>query len=186
MVPLVSLWMPIILSAGTVFLASSITHMVLRYHQNDFSKLPQEDQIMDALRPFNVPPGEYMAPYCATPAEMKSPAFLEKLKRGPVFAMTVFPAGQWSMTPRLVQWFIFSVVVSLFAAYVAGRTLGPGTAYIAVFRIAGTVAFVAYALAKVPDSIWYNRKWSTTFKGAFDGLVYGLLTGGTFGWLWPN
>lgn len=186
MVPLMSLWMPILVSAVIVFLASSVIHMVLRYHQSDFAKLPQQDQIMDALRPFNVPLGEYMAPYCATPAEMKSPAFLEKLKRGPVFAMTVFPTGQWSMGPRLAQWFVFSIVASIFVAYVAGRALGPGTEYIAVFRIAGTVAFMGYTLAAVPASIWYNRKWSTTFKSAFDGLIYGLLTGGTFGWLWPD
>lgn len=183
MVPLMSLWMPILVSAVIVFLASSIIHMVLRYHQNDFTKLPQQDQIMDALRPFNVPPGEYMAPHTT---DMKSPDFVEKLKRGPVFSMTVFPTGQWSMGPRLAQWFVFTVVASIFAAYVAGRTLAPGTEYIAVFRIAGTVAFASYSLGVVPTSIWYNRKWSTTFKTLFDGLLYGLLTGGTFGWLWPN
>ena len=186
MVPLMSLWMPILVSAVLVFLASSLVHMVLRYHQRDFSKLPQEDQILDALRPFNVPPGEYMAPYSATPAEMKSPAYLEKFKRGPVFLMTVFPTGQWSMGPQLAQWFVFIVVVSIFAAYVAGRTLAPATPYITVFRIAGTVTFASYALGAVPTSIWYKRKWSTTFKTLFDGLLYGLLTGGAFGWLWPN
>jgi hypothetical protein len=186
MVPLMSLWMPILVSAVLVFLASSLVHMVLRYHQSDFAKLPQEDQILDALRPFNVPPGEYMAPYCATPAEMKSPAFLEKIKRGPIFSMTVFPTGQWGMGPQLAQWFVFIVVVSIFVGYVAGRTLAPGTEYIAVFRIAETVAFASYALGAVPTSIWYKRKWSTTFKTLFDGLLYGLLTGGAFGWLWPN
>ena len=186
MVPLMSLWMPILVSAVLVFLASSLVHMVLRYHQSDFAKLPQEDQILDALRPFNVPPGEYMAPYCATPAEMKSPAFLEKIKRGPIFSMTVFPTGQWGMGAQLAQWFVFIVVVSIFAAYVAGRTLALGTEYITVFRIAGTVAFASYALGAVPTSIWYKRKWSTTFKTLFDGLLYGLLTGGAFGWLWPN
>jgi hypothetical protein len=35
-------------------------------------------------------------------------------------------------------------------------------------------------------SIWAWRRWSTTLKGVFDGLVYALLTAGVFGWLWPR
>ncbi len=185
MVPLTSLWIPILVSAVIVFLASSIIHMALGYHSNDFARLPQQDQVMDALRPFNIPPGDYMAPHAATAAERKAPEFVERLNRGPVFAMTAFAPGAWRMGGRLVQWFLFSVLVSIFAAYVAGRTLAPGTQYMAVMRIAGTVAFAGYALANLPPSIWYDRKWSTTFKNVFDGLIYGLLTGGTFGWLWP-
>jgi len=34
-------------------------------------------------------------------------------------------------------------------------------------------------------SIWYRRSWSTTLKATLDGVIYGLLTGGAFGWLWP-
>lgn len=186
MVPLMSLWMPILVSAVIVFLASSIIHMMLKYHQNDYARLPQEGPILDALRPFNMPPGEYIAPRPASMAESKSPEYVEKLKRGPVIAMTVFPNEAWSMGPRLMQWFLFGVLVSVFAAYVAGRTLAPGAEYLTVFRIAGTVAFAGYSLAYLPMSIWYSRKWSTTLKNVFDGLIYGLLTGGTFGWLWPN
>lgn len=185
MVPLSSLWIPILLSAVIVFLASSIVHMVLPYHRTDFDKLPQQDAVMDALRPFNPPPGEYMVPKPESMADMKNPEFKQKMERGPVFVMTVFRPGNWSMGGRLVQWFVFSVVVSLFAAYIASRTLSPGTVYLQVMRIVGTVAFAGYALGQVPDSIWYNKKWSTTFKNVFDSLIYGLLTGGTFGWLWP-
>jgi len=185
MVPLSSLWMPILLSAVLVFIVSSIIHMVLGYHRNDYEQLPQQDQIMDALRPFSIPPGNYVAPRAPTMAEMRSPEFIEKMKRGPVFSMIVHPAGEWAMGRRLAQWFIFSVVVSLFAAYVASRTLPPGTDYMQVMRIVGTVAFIGYALGQIPDSIWYNKKWSTTLKSAVDALVYGLVTGGAFGWLWP-
>ena len=185
MVPLTSLLLPILLSAVIVFVASSVIHMVLGYHSTDFSRLPQQNQVMDALRPLNIPPGEYFAPHSANAAERKSPEFTELTKRGPVFALTVFPAGAWQMGGRLVQWFLYSVAVSLFTAYLAGRTLPPGTDYLQVMRVAGTVAFAGYALAHIPPSIWYSRKWSTTFRNVFDGLIYGLLTGGTFGWLWP-
>ena len=187
MVSLTSLWMPILLSAVFVFIASSIIHMVIRYHQSDFSKLPQEDQILDALRPFNIPPGDYMAPYVNSSAEMKSPAYQEKVRRGPVIGLTVFRSGAFEqMGARLVQWFLFAVLVSVFAAYIAGRTLPPGTDYLPVFRISGTVAFAGYALAHLPASIWYDRNWGTTLRNMLDGLIYGLLTGGTFGWLWPS
>jgi hypothetical protein len=186
MVPLTSLWLPILLSAVIVFVASSVIHMVLGYHNTDFSRLPQQDQVLDALRPFSIPPGDYIAPHAATAAERKAPEFAERITRGPVFALTMFAPGAFqNMGGRLVQWFLFSVLVSVFAAYVAGRTLPPGTDYLQVMRIAGTVAFAGYALAHLPPSIWYDRKWNTTLKNVFDGLVYGLLTGGTFGWLWP-
>ena len=185
MVPLTSLLMPILLSAVIVFVASSIVHMVLPYHRTDYAPLPQQDQVMAALQPFNIAPDEYMVPRPANMAEMKTPEFKAKMERGPVFMMTVFKPGEWGMGSRMVQWFVFSAVVSLFAGYIAGRTLPPGTDYLQVMRIAGTVAFASYALGAVPQTIWYNHKWSTTFKNLFDGLIYGLLTGGTFGWLWP-
>ncbi|MGH7710721.1 MAG: hypothetical protein ACREOG_05525, partial [Gemmatimonadaceae bacterium] len=91
MVPLTSLWIPILLSAVIVFVASSIIHMVLKYHRNDFATLPQEDQVLAALRPFNLPPGDYVAPRPANMAESNKPEFIEKLKRGPVVALTVHP-----------------------------------------------------------------------------------------------
>jgi hypothetical protein len=28
--------------------------------------------------------------------------------------------------------------------------------------------------------------WSIVLKESFDGLIYSLLTAGTFGWLWPR
>jgi hypothetical protein len=185
MVSLMSLWLPILLSAVFVFIASSLIHMVLGYHKNDYEQLPQQDQIMEAVRPFNIAPGDYVVPRAATMADMKTPEFMEKMKRGPVFSMTVHPPGQWAMGGRLAQWFVFSIVVSLFAGYIASRTLPAGTEYLQVMRIVGTVAFAGYALGHIPESVWYNKKWSTTFKNMFDGLIYGFVTGGTFGWLWP-
>ncbi|HSJ63364.1 MAG TPA: hypothetical protein VK922_05580 [Gemmatimonadaceae bacterium] len=185
MVPLVSLWIPILVSAVLVFLVSSVIHMVLGYHRTDLVGVPAEDAVMDALRPFDLPPGDYMVPHGGSMAAMKDPVFVEKLKRGPVAMMTVYPSGSFTMGGSLAQWFAFSVLVSLFAAYVAGRALGPGAAYLDVFRFAGTVAFAGYALAQFQDSIWYKRKWSTTLKNVFDGLIYALVTAGVFGWLWP-
>ncbi len=81
---------------------------------------------------------------------------------------------------------MYILVVNTFAAYIAGRALGPGVDYLAVFRFVGAAAFLGYSLALAQSSIWAARAWTTTATSMFDGLVYGLLTAGTFGWLWPR
>jgi hypothetical protein len=186
MVPVMSLVIPIVLSAVLVFVASSIIHMVLRYHRRDYKRLPKEDEVQDTLRRFNIPPGDYILPCPGSANAMKDPAFIEKYKKGPVVFMTVIPGGPPAMGKQLALWFLYAVVVGIFAAYVAGRALGPGAPYLEVFRFAGCTAFTAYSLALFQNSIWYRRNWGTTLRSAFDGLVYGLLTGGAFGWLWPR
>ena len=186
MVPVLSLWVPILVSAAFVFVASSVIHMMLGYHAGDYAKLPKEDEVMNALRPFAIAPGDYMVPRAGSMAAMKDPAFIEKLKQGPVATMTVLPSGAGAMGTQLLQWFVYCAVVSLFAAYLTGRALGPGSSYRMVFRFAGTTAFVGYALAQWQNSIWYKKSWATTMRNTFDGLIYGLLTAGTFGWLWPR
>jgi hypothetical protein len=186
MVPLSSLWLPVLLSAVFVFLASFVAHMVLPHHHADYGKVPSENDVMDALRKFSIPPGDYMIPCGGGPEAMKSPEFAEKLKKGPVVVATFIPPGPPTMTSNLIQWFVYCVVVSIFAGYVAGRAVGPGTAYLSVFRFAGTTSFAAYALGMWQNSIWYKRAWSTTIKTNVDGLVYACLTAGTFGWLWPR
>ena len=186
MVPITSLWLPILVSAVMVFVASSIIHMVLPYHRNDLRKLAKEDEVLDALRRFNLPPGDYAVPHPGSPEDMKKPEFVEKRTKGPVVFMTVAPAGPPSMRTSLLLWFLSCAVVSVFAAYLTGRALGSGADYLAVFRFAGTSAFMGYSLALLQNSIWYRRNWGATLKSMFDGLVYGLLTAGTFGWLWPR
>ena len=152
------------------------------WHRGECPALPDQDLVQDALRPFNLRPGEYMLPRAKDMKSMQAPEFVEKLNRGPVAIVTVLQNGPISMSRSLVQWFVYSVVVSVFAAYVAGAaTLAADAPYLAVFRVAGTVAFLAYAVGLWQQSIWYSRPWSTTMKHTLDGLIYGLLTGGVFG-----
>lgn len=185
MTPLLALWLPILLAAVIVFVASSVIHMMLPWHKSDYPKMPNEDRVRDALRPFAIPPGDYMVPRPESRQEMTSPAFAEKVKQGPNLVVTVLPSGPFSMGKNLTQWFLYAVVVGVFAAYVAGRALPPGAEYLRVFRFAGVTAFVGYTLALWQMSIWYRRSWTTTIKATVDGLIYALLTAGTFGWLWP-
>jgi len=185
-IPILSLWLPIVLAAVLGFVASSVIHMFLGYHKTDFRKLPVEDQVQDALAPFSIPPGDYVLPYAEDTEEMKSEEYKSKVERGPVAFITVVDGRSFfNMGPQFVQWFLYLVVVGVVVAYVAGRTLPAGADYLSVFRLTGTVAFAAYALALPQRAIWYKMSWSSTAKSIFDGLVYALLTAGTFGWLWP-
>ncbi|HSR70371.1 MAG TPA: hypothetical protein VLU25_20745 [Acidobacteriota bacterium] len=185
MVPLMSLWMPILLAAILVFVMSSIVHMVLGYHKTDFKPVPKEAEAMGALGQLEIPPGDYMMPHAKDMKELQSEAFVKKYSKGPVVIMTVVPPGPPSMGKQLVQWFIYCIVVGIFVAYLTGRALGPGAEYLSVFQIAGCSAFMAYALGMPQDAIWLSRSWTSTFKSMFDGLLYGLVTAGAFGWLWP-
>jgi len=186
MVSLLSLWLPILVSAVIVFLASSVIHMAPLWHKNDFPKTPREAELLAALRPLAIPPGDYFIPRASGMQEMRSPEFKEKMKQGPVAVITVMPNGPIAMNRSLAQWFVFLIVVGVFAAYIASRTLPAGTYYMRVFQIVGATAFIAYSLALCELSIWYRRSWSLTLKGWLDGLIYALLTAGTFGWLWPR
>ncbi len=185
MISLFALWMPILLAAVAAFLISFVTHMVLKYHNSNFDKVPDEDGVMDALRPFNIPAGDYMFPGCVDQKTRETDEYKARLAKGPVAIMTVYPNGEFAMGKTLVQWFIYCVLVSVFVAYVTRMTLEPGTEYLTVSRVASVVAFMGYGLALMQNSIWFNRKWSTTLKSLFDSLLYALFTGGIFGWLWP-
>ena len=186
MTGLLALWLPIVLSAVLVFLVSSLIHMATPWHKSDYAKLPREDEAMAALQPLALPPGDYMVPRPAGMKDYRSPGFMEKLARGPVMVATVLPNGPSSMGKSLLGWFVYLVVVGIFAAYIAGRALPPGAPYRSVFRFAGATAFVGYSLALWQMSIWYRRSWGTTFRATVDGLIYALLTAGMFGWLWPR
>lgn len=185
MVSLSSLWLPILLSGVAVFIVSSIVHMALPYHRSDFAKLPNEDQILGSLAPHNIPVGDYMFPMPASMSAMKDPAFVEKHKRGPVGIVTILPSGQMGMTKQLVLWFVYSLVVSLFAAYITSHALPVGARSAEVFRYVGTLGFLGYGMASAHESIWFGRKWSTTIKNLFDAFVYGAATALVFIWLWP-
>jgi len=185
MVGFSALWLPIVLSAVIVFIASAVIHMALRYHWSDYSALPGEDNLMEAMRKEGVSPGNYHMPHAGSMAKLRSPEVVEKFTKGPVGFVTIIPSGPPAMGKQLVQWFVFVLVIGVVVAYLTGRTLGPGADYLHVFRVAGTVAFLGFAGAEPVNSIWKGQNWSTSLKNLFDGLVYALLTGGVFGWLWP-
>jgi len=186
MIGLSELWLPILLSAVLVFIASSIIHMLSPWHKSDYAKMPNEDAAMDALRPLAIPPGDYMVPRPAGPGDMRSAAFADKIAKGPVFIVTVLPNRMMSMGRNLGLWFVYLIVVATFAAYIAGRALLPGADPWRVAQFAGATAFSGYALGLWQMSIWYRRAWSTTIKATVDALIYAALTALVLAWLWPR
>lgn len=181
---LTTLWLPILLSAVFVFIVSSIIHMFLGYHASDHAKLPEEDRTMDALRPLNIPPGHYAMPKPGSMQELRTEEFRAKMQKGPVMFLNV-RRSDMGMTKNLILWFIYSLVVGIFAAYLGSHAVGADGDYLDVFRFIGTAAFMGYSLALFQDAIWESKSWSATWKSVFDGLIYALVTAGTFGWLWP-
>jgi hypothetical protein len=186
MVSIPELWLPILVATVLVFVASNIVWMLLPHHKSDATRLPDEAAAIEVLGKQGLKPGLYRFPWANSMAEMKDPAFVEKLKKGPVAMLTVLPSGPFDMGRSLGLWTAYLVVMGIFVAYVTGRVFAPGASYLEVFRLAGTVAFLGYSGAQLPSAIWWGKPIGVAFKEILDGLLYGLLTAGAFGWLWPR
>ena len=185
--PLGSLWLPVVVSAVAVFVVSSILHMALKYHRADHKQLPDEEGVRDALRKSGAAPGMYMTPYCKDQKEMNEPAFKEKFVKGPIAIIAMMPNGQVNMGKYLGLWFGLALFVSFVAGYVARVALQPGAGDATrAFRITGTVAFAAYGLGQISDSIWKAQPWSNTTRHLIDAIVYAVVTGAIFCTLWPK
>ena len=184
---LANLWLPILLSGVAVFLVSSVIHMVLPVHRNDYDAMPGEDAVRASMREHGMTPGNYSFPHCRSMKDLADPAMQEKWKEGPVGFMTVLPSGMPAMGKALGQWFVFTLFVGAFVAYATWLAVGAtGADPRHVFRIASTIAVLGYGVGSFLDSIWKGVKWSTSIKFFVDGLLYGLATGGVFMWLWPE
>jgi len=158
--------------------------MVLKYHKADYKRLPDEDAVRDSLRKAAPSPGFYFTPFCQM-NEMNDPAVKEKYEKGPVAMLTVMPNGLPMLPKHLALWFGYSVLVSFVSAYVARITLHAGDDGFLAMRVTGTVAFAAYAVGRITDSIWRGQPWSNTFRELLDGTIYAVLTGLVFLLLWP-
>ncbi len=183
---LTELWLPILLSGVFVFIVSSVIHMALPWHKGDWGKMDGEAEALAVMREHGVKPGQYMFPCPASMKDASSDEMQAGYKEGPVGFMTVIPNGMPSMGKNLALWFLYSILISVFAGYLAWVAHGATDNYLTVFRFTGTVAVLAYGVSYIPDSLWKGLPWSITSKFIIDGVVYGLVTAGTFAWLWPH
>ena len=186
MITLAQLWLPVVLSAVFVFIASSILHMALRaWHAPDSKGFSNEDEVGAAMRKGSASAGLYMIPYC-TPEKMKEPGMMEKFKAGPAGVVFLRQPGAMNMGAMLGQWFGFCVLVSFFAEGIAAHALSAGSDAALVFHTTGLAALMGYAFGVIPDAIWWGHPWRSVVKHFIDGLVYAVITGATFARLWPH
>lgn len=179
------LWIPIVASAVLIFVVSSIVHMCLPIHCGDHAKLPDEEALMAAMRGQGLQSGSYMFPRSESMKDMCSPEMREKQTQGPSGYLTVLPPGPPAIGKSLVHWFLYTLVVGVFVAYLSHLALRGTVEFMRVFQFTGAAAFMAYGVASVVDSIWKGQSWGTSCKFVFDGLLYSLSTGACFAWLWP-
>jgi len=184
--PFGSLWLPVLVAAAAVWIASAIVWMALPHHKSDFSKLPSEDGVADALRKLALKPGQYMLPHMSDMKDCKDPAVVKRFEDGPIALIRVNPNGVPKMGKSLTLYFLYCFLVSFVTAYVARHTLTFGASFENVFRLTGTIAVASYTLALLPESIWMGRPWGATIKSVCDSIAYGVMTGLIFAWLWPH
>lgn len=182
---LLSLWLPIVLTAVAVFVASSIIWMALPIHKHDYTDPGEkEGPLMDVLRREKFAPGVYYVPWCQG-AKAKDPKVQEALKTGP-WAMLYVNSSAPNMGKLLGAWMVHLLIISVFVAYLLSATLAPGAAFLAVFRVAGAAALLAHAGYAMPMCIWHGQPWKQLPGRLFDGVVYALITAAIFAWLWPS
>ena len=176
-----SLWLPIVVSSVCAFMAGAIIWMAMPWHKKQWNKTPNEEGVRAALK--GCAPGNYTVPNCPDNESYKDPAMQQRFIDGPQAFITVIPSGLPKMGGKLGMMFAYNLLVAVLCAYMLSRSVLPGGDYLTVFRITGTVAFIAYGVAYVQESIWFGRPWSMTATTFLDALIYSLLTGGVFGWL---
>lgn len=186
MVSLAQLWMPILLAAVAVFIASSLIHMVFKWHNPDYRKLANEDEVRAAIRASSPGPGQYMIPHCVGPDDMKNPGMEQKWKEGPIGFLMLRPAGMPNMASYLGQWFVVTLLVSLAAGYLASRTVPAGASFLAVCRVVGAATFLAYAFGGPINAIWAAKPWVSAAKEVLDAAIYATASACAFAWLWPR
>jgi hypothetical protein len=183
---LTQLWIPILVSAVLVFVASSVIHMVLKWHNSDYHPLPNEDDVRAVIRAGHPSPGLYLMPYCADMKDMATPDFKKKFTDGPVGYLALRPNGPPRMGPSLAQWFVLTLFISAFAAYLASKTLSAEASFGQVVRVTGLLSFLAYGAGSVQAGIWFGKTWPSVAKELLDALIYAAITGAVFCWLWPR
>jgi len=177
-------WLPILGSAFGVFVASSLVHMVLKWHNSDYRKLSNEDEARGLLRA--AAPGMYFVPYCADMKELQKPGNIQKFVDGPVAMITIRPSGKPSMGKPLVQWFLLNLFVAVIAGYVATKMVAPGASFLAVCRPVATLTFMSYAAGSLSSGIWAGRSWPSVAKEVADAAIYATVAACIFAWLWPG
>lgn len=184
-ISVVDLWLAILASGVFSWIASAVIHMVIKYHNSDYKKLNNEDEVSRAIDAGKTPVGFYTLPHCADFKEMNDPEVQQRFKGGPIAIITIMQNGLPPMAKLLTQQLLFFIMGSLFIGYVGTLGLTSVADSAAIFRMLFVTGFICYGWAAIPYSIWFGHPWAVTVKYLADALIYSAVTAMTFVWLWP-
>ena len=178
---LTNLWLPILLCGIVLFFASFVAWTMMPHRRAEWKKLPAENDFINALRGLNPPPGRYSFPNANDPETRNSPELKEAWERGPCGTLIVW--GRNSMGQNMLWTVVFFIVASACIAYLSWFGLaGKDWTFVNVFRMTGTAGALTYSCAGIPNAIWFKR---SVPNDIIDGVVYGIITGLIFAFLWP-
>ncbi len=176
----VQLWLPILLSSVAIFFGSFLSWMVLQLHKKDWQRLPQQEELMSALRRINAPLGNFMFPSCDTPQERESEEFQKLWKGGPRGVLTLFP--EVNMGQNLGLTMLLFLVVNFTLGYLGSMAFKPGTDFLTIFRFFATASLLMYLTGVLQHSIWFRCR---VVGHVVESVAYALIAGLIFASLWP-
>lgn len=179
------LWLAILLAGFFCWIASSLIHMLIKYHNADYKALTNEDAVTVALAAASPAPALYTIPYCSDMKAMGEETMQKKFNAGPVAMISVMPNGMPAMGKLLLQQILFFLVGSFLIAYLASLSMVSSADYMTVFRQVFIAAFLTYGWAQIPYSIWMGQPWSNCARYLIDAVIYAGVTAGTLAWMWP-
>lgn len=158
--------------------------MALKWHNGDYLKLANEDEVGAALRNGSPAPGQYVLPHCLDHKEMASEAMQKKFNEGPIGFITIRPNGMPGMGKCLSQWFVYCLVIAAISGSIARSALGATPAAGMIACVVGTMSFLAFTGGSVQMGIWMGKPWRGVALDALDGAIYATICALVFSWLW--
>ncbi len=194
---LTHLWLPIVASAGAVWIASCLAWMVVGHHKGDWKEIPNEGEFIAAVQRMGIPAGSYGFPEfrkCEGLTKEQKKAKWEDMQKGPMGLLRVW--GPISMGKNMVLTLLVYLVASALVGYIGWNALGHADsvagslagrpAFAKVMQVLGTAGVLAYSFASLPNDIWFQKSRREVVTHLVDGVVFGLITGAVFAWLWPK
>lgn len=179
------LWLPIVLTSVFIFIASSLIHMVFKWHNSEYGKLANEDAVAAAIRAGNALPGQYVFPHCMDMKEMQSDEMMKKYREGPIGLLTLRRNGPPAMGPALIMWFLFTLILAAITALIAVKSIGLEAHAHTAAHLVGLVTLLAYGAGSVQAGIWMGKPWGSVAKDLLDSFIYAVISAATFLYFWP-
>lgn len=177
------LWLPIAVCGVALFFCSFLAWAISPHHRGDFQKLPDEDGVRNAVKAANVSPGVYMFPHASDHKDGKED-MKAKFASGPMGLVTVMTMP--NMGKNMALTCMVFMVVSAMIGYLLWGLLPVGAGFLPVFKAAGTAGVIAYSFSFLPNAIWFQHGLRATLLCVLDGIVYGMVTGLIFAFMWPG